>query len=298
MRSNILFALIAIALGNANISHATPQTPASSSSEWRDVEPDNLVLIDVKYGQIAIELAPVFAPNHVARLRKLIRARFYDGLSFYRVVDGFVAQGGIDVSVDSSKSSSPEVLKKWPRLKAEFDQPIDKSVIFTTLGNVDLFAPEVGHIQGFPAGRDTKEGRMWPLHCPGTFAFARAETPDTANTEFYVVIGQRPARLERNLSAFGHVIDGMQFLQKLQRGDPNVEMGVIKEASKRDAIIRIRLASDVPAKERPKFQVMRTDSETFEKLKDSKRKMDSAFFVRKPVPILDPCGLAVPAKRL
>ena len=72
--------------------------PAASapapSSDWRDVDPNNLVLIDTHYGEIAVELAPDFAPHHVERMRALIRAHFYDGKSFYRVIDGFVAQGG------------------------------------------------------------------------------------------------------------------------------------------------------------------------------------------------------------
>ena len=286
------FALI---LGAASALAA--EAPAGPPPEaWRDVDPNNLVLIDVKYGQIAVELAPDFAPKHAERLRKLIRAHFYDGLSFYRVIDGFVAQGGIGEGTASTGSYSPEQLKKWPPLKREFDQPIGKSV-FTPFGNADMFAPEVGHINGFAAARDVKEGRMWPLHCPGTFAFARDNEPDTATTEFYIVIGTRPPRLERNLSAFGRVIDGMQYAQKLERGDPNVESGVIQDAARQDKITRVRLASDLPANERPRFQVMKTDSDSFTQFKDSKRNIDNPFFFRKPLAILDICALQVPVRR-
>lgn len=277
-------------------SHAFAAEPPPPDS-WRDVDPNNLVLIDVKYGEIAVELAPEFAPKHALRLRKLIRSHFYDGLSFYRVIDGFVAQGGIGEGTASTGSYSPEQIKKWPPLKREFDQAIGKNTVFTPLGNADMFAPEVGHVDGFPAGRDVKEGRMWPLHCPGTFAFARDDAPDTATTEFYIVIGTRPPRLERNLSAFGRVIDGMQYVQKLERGDSNVAMGVIQDAAKQDKIIRMRLAADIPAKERPKFQVMRTDGEAFAQLRGSKRNIDNPFFFRKPLPILDICAMAAPVRR-
>ena len=78
----------------------------------------------------------------------------------------------------------------------------------------------------------------WLIHCPGTFAFARDNDADTATTEFYIVIGEAPRRLDRNLTAFGRVLDGMQYLQKLERGDPDVESGVIADVSKRDAIVR------------------------------------------------------------
>lgn len=289
--------LVAAALSAASALAA--DAPAGPPPEaWRDVDPNNLVLIDVKYGEIAVELAPEFAPKHVERLRKLIRAHFYDGLTFYRVIDGFVAQGGIGEGTASTGSYSPEQLKKWPPLKREFDQPIDKKRAFIPLGNADLFWSDVGHMDGFPIARDEKENRMWPIHCPGTFAFARDNEPDTATTEFYIVIGTRPPRLERNLSAFGRVIDGMQYVQKLERGDANVDSGVIPDKTKQDVISRVRRASDIPEKERPKFQVMKTDSDAFTQWKDGKRNIDNPFFFRKPLPILDICALSVPVRRL
>jgi len=268
--------------------------------DWRSVDPNNLVLIDTRYGQVAVELAPEFAPKHVERLRALIRAHFYDGLSFYRVVDGFVAQGGIGEGTASTKDHPKEAasLSQWPPLKAEFERSTGSDAAFTPLGNADLFAPEVGHVDGFPAGRDAKAGRMWMLHCPGTFAFARDNGADTATTEFYIVIGQAPRRLDRNLTAFGRVIDGMQYLQKLERGDPKVEIGVIQDVKRRDPILRMRLAADLPEKERPKFQVMRTDSASFAKEKETRKNPAPDFYVHTPPPVLDICGLAVPVRRL
>jgi peptidylprolyl isomerase len=267
---------------------------------WRDVAPDNLVLIDTKYGETAVELAPEFAPNHVARLRALIRAHFYDGLSFYRVIDGFVAQGGIGEGTASTKDHPKEAVdldKKWPPLKEEFDRPMS-GLTFTPLGNADLFAPEVGHVNGFPVGRDPKEGRAWILHCPGAFAFARDNDADTATTEFYIVIGEAPRRLDRQLTAFGRVVDGMQYLQKLNRGDPAVDNGVIDDVSRRDAIIRMRLASDIPAGERPHYQVMRTDSDAFAAEKAKKRNPAPEFYHRKPSGILDICLMPPPVQKV
>ncbi|MGQ0742389.1 MAG: peptidylprolyl isomerase [Alphaproteobacteria bacterium] len=286
-----IFAVFMLFSGQALAADAAP------ADAWRDVDPKNLVLIDVQYGRIAVELAPEFAPRHTERLRRLIGARYYDGLAFYRVIDGFVAQGGIGEGTASTGSYSPGQLKKWPALKREFEQPIGSKFAFMLLGNADLFWPEVGHVNGFPAGRDASEDRIWPLHCPGTFAFARDVEPDTATTEFYIVIGTRPPRLERNMTAVGRVIDGMQYVQKLERGDPDVESGVIQDKDRQDKIIRMRLAADLPAAERPKYQVMRTDSEEFAKFKESKRNIDNPFFFRKPLPILDICALSVPVRR-
>jgi peptidylprolyl isomerase len=267
---------------------------------WRSVDPENLVLIDTRYGQVAVELAPDFAPNHAARLRALIRAHFYDGLSFYRVIDGFVAQGGMGEGTASTKDhpKDAKTVDAWPALKAEFDRPSTGAPVFTPLGNADLFAPEAGFENGFAVAREPKDKREWLIHCPGTFAFARDNDPDTATTEFYIVIGQAPRRLDRDLTAFGRVLSGMQYLQKLERGDPDVDSGVIGDAAKRDPIVRMRIASDVPATERPSFQVMRTESKDFADAVEARRHPTSPFYFRKPPPVLDICGVPVAVKRI
>ncbi len=293
----IRIALIACILV-AGAAHAADKPPAGPPpAAFRTVSPDNLVLIDTKYGEIAVELAPAFAPGHVARMRALIRAHFYDGQSFYRVIDGFVAQGGVGEDTASTKIRDAALEKKWPKLKAEFDHPLGKAIAFTPLGNPDLFAPEVGHVDGFPVGRDVKDGRAWILHCPGTFAFARDNGDDTATTEFYIVIGQAPRRLDRNLTAFGRVLEGMQYLQKLQRGDGDVNAGVISDPAKRDKIIRMRLASDMPEKERPVFRVIRTESPDFAAIKDKRRHPAPEFYHRPPLANLDICAVPVLVKK-
>ncbi|MGH6872385.1 MAG: peptidylprolyl isomerase [Rhizomicrobium sp.] len=292
----ILALACAIAAGPVAAAGAPPGPPAEA---FRSVDPDNLVLIDTKYGQVAVELAPAFAPQHVARLKKLIRAHFYDGQTFYRVIDGFVAQGGIGEDTASTKDTTKKDAardKQWPKLKAEFDRPFGDDVTFTPLGNPDLFAPEVGHVDGFPVGRDPADKRMWIIHCPGTFAFARNNDDDSATTEFYIVIGEAPRRLDRNLTAFGRVLSGMQYLQKLERGDPDVESGVIQDVSRRDPILRMRLASDMPQAGRPAYRVLRTESPSFAGIKDKRRHPAPEFYHRPPLANLDICAVPVLVK--
>ena len=255
------------------------------ADEWRDVDPENLVVMDLSYGRVLIELAPQFAPKHADRFRALVRAKFYDGKTFYRVIDGFVAQGGIGEGDDKK-------LPEWPSLKAEFDAPI-ADVGFTPLGSPDLFAREVGHADGFPIGRDWEEGRMWLLHCPGTVAMARDTDPDTGGTEFYVPIGHAPRRLDRNLTAFGRVLEGMQYLQKLNRGDPKVDSGVIKDEAKRDPIVRVQMAADMPLAERPQIQVMDTGSKAFADFK-AQRRNPAPDFYKRPAANLDVCAFNAP----
>jgi peptidylprolyl isomerase len=259
------------------------------ADEWRDVDPENLVLMDVSYGRIAIELTPKFAPNHVDRFRKLVRSKFYESSTFYRVIDGFVAQGGIGEGEDKK-------LAEWPALTREFERPTGSDVIFTGLASPDLFSTETGFVDGAPAARDEKEGKVWLVHCYGAVAMARDDDPDTGATELYGVIGHAPRRLDRNLSVFGKVLEGMEFLQKLNRGDPEVESGVIQDASKRDPIIRTQIASDLPESERPQYQVMRTDSDVFAKRVEERRRPTTPFLLRKPPPYLDVCNVAVPVR--
>ncbi len=272
---------------------------ADDAKDWRAVDPDNLLLIGTKYGEVSVELSPKFAPRHAERMKALVRAHFYDGTNFYRVIEGFVAQGGVgeDTASTANKPKNPTTEEAWPKLKREFERPWGPDAKFTPLGSPDLFAKQTGHVDGFPVGRDPKAKTEWMIHCPGTFAFARDNDPDTATTEFYIVIGEAPRRLDRNLTAFGRVIDGMQYLQKLDRGDPAVDNGVIADKAKQDPITYMKFASDMPEAERPHYEVMRTDSVAFAKWKTNKKNPAPGFYLRTPPAILDICLAPVPTRK-
>ena len=289
-----------LAAAMAVVFAASVAQAADDSKDWRAVDADNLLLIGTKYGEVAVELSPKFAPKHAERMKALARAHFYDGTNFYRVIEGFVAQGGVgeDTASTASKPVNPETMKKWPELKREFERPWGADAKFTPLGSPDLFAKQVGHVDGFPVGRDPKAKMEWIVHCPGTFAFARDNAPDTASTEFYIVIGEAPRRLDRNLTAFGRVIDGMQYLQKLDRGDPAVDNGVIADKAKQDPITSMKLASDMPEAVRPHYEVMRTDSQAFAAWKKNKKNPAPGFYFRTPPAILDICLAPVPSRKV
>lgn len=280
MRKSILLAAIA----------AGALTAAAHAEDYREVDPENLVVMDTEYGRVLIELAPDFAPKHAERFRALVRAKFYDGKTFYRVIDGFVAQGGIGEGDDKK-------LPEWPSLTAEFDQKITGKTPFTPLGSPDLFAKEVGHLDGFPVGRDWDDGRMWILHCPGTVAMARDTDPNTGGTEFYIPIGHAPRRLDRNLTAFGRVLEGMQYIQKMNRGDAKVDSGVIKDESKRGEIERVRMAADMSGADRPRIEVMDTTSKSFAEFK-AQRRNPAPDFYKRVAKNLDICAFNVPVKRV
>ncbi|WP_300376172.1 peptidylprolyl isomerase [Henriciella sp.] len=256
------------------------------ASDWRAVAPENLLLIDTGKGRITIELNPDFAPGHVDRIRELAEAGVLDGETFYRVIDGFVAQGGLN---------EEGAVDAWPALENENDRPYGGED-FIELGNRDLFAPEVGHIDGFAVGRNQLLQEEWLLHCPGAVAMARDTGPDTAATEFYIVLDAQ-RYLDRNLTVFGRVIDGMKNVQALKRGDREIENGVIQAPDEGDEIIDFYMASSLPEDERPQWEVMETNSIAFEDFKVAKRIRNEEFFYRQPPQVLDICSFSVPARQ-
>ncbi|MEM1147821.1 MAG: peptidylprolyl isomerase [Pseudomonadota bacterium] len=254
--------------------------------DWRDVAPENLILIETVYGDIAVELNPDFAPNHVDQFRTLVRSDIYNGARFYRVIDAFVAQGGLQ---------DETAIAPFPNLKNENDRPLSDAA-FVPLGNADLFAPIVGHINGFAVGRSETLQREWLLHCPGAFAMARDTDPDSGGTEFYIVLDAQ-RYLDRNLTIFGRVIDGMAFVQKLKRGVRAIENGVIQAPDVGDEILSMTVAADMAEAIQPKYQVQAMPSQAFDASKTAKRVRNEAFFYRKPPEILDICGFEVPVRR-
>ena len=169
-----------------------------AQEEWRTPAQDDLVYIQLETGTVVMELAPFMAPNHVARFKDLVSEGFYDGLDFYRVMDGFVAQAGDHSEQKPSKNKS--------KLKPEFSRPTPEKSDFILVQSPDFIAPQTGFLHGFAAGRDPQAKQEWLLHCPSAVAFARNVQADTASTEFYIVIGQATRHLDRNMSTIGRVI--------------------------------------------------------------------------------------------
>jgi len=267
---------------------------------WNALEPDNTVYLELQEGTVVIELNPTFAPKTVSQFKDLLAEQFYRGLSFYRVIDGFVAQGGDESDVDGSQIDK--------LLKAEFEidwplKPKDKEAAenwvemsWTPVQEDDLFAPYTGFIDGFPAARDSeKAGKAWLTHCPGTVAMARNEDPDSSGTDFYIVIGQAPRYLDRNLTVFGRVVWGMDVVQRIKRG-PTMENGIIEEDLDRTWIKRMRLASSLEEKERMDIWIADTNSKGFKQMLKDRRNRKNKFFHHKPPKVLDICQVPIPVR--
>ena len=258
-----------------------------SAEQWRQLDAENLVYLETDDGRVIIELNPVFAPKTSAQFQRLVREGFYNDEYFYRVIDGFVAQGGdgSDLNRELSQATLP----------AEFERTYSENDSFISVQTNDLFAPETGFVNGFAAARDPKTKKVWLTHCPGVVAMARDNDPNSGSTDFYIVIGQAPRYLDRNLTIFGRVIVGMDTVQKIKRG-PKDNNGVILETEKQTRINKIRMGTDVLKEERMAISVMNTNHDEFKALLDSRRNRSSAFFHYQPPAVLDVCQVPLPTR--
>jgi len=259
---------------------------------WRMIAPENLLIIDTDYGRTVIELSPEFAPNHVQRIRDLAKQEFYDGLTFYRVIDGFVAQGGRGEGKDAR--ALPD---GFDTLTIENDRARE-GLEFVTVVSPDLYAKQSGHVNGFAAASNPETGRTWLQHCPGSMAMARDNDPDSGDAEFYIVLGPGTRYLDRNLTVFGRVIDGMEFIQKLNRGVRSIDSGVITDIARRDVIRKFTIAADMPLDSRPVYEVMPTPSDEFDIFKVSKRIRNEQFFYRQPPKVIEACTVVASVRQV
>ena len=293
---SMLLALPAIAAEQTKPTPTAKELLAKSTpGEWRTPDPQNLIFMQLPQGRVAIELAPDFSPLHAANIRTLVRGHYFDGLAIIRVQDNFVTQWGDpndDESGDKNKIRSLGKARKT--LPPEYTRTIDPKLPWTALPDGDVYAPEVGFSEGFPAARDPASGQEWLAHCYGAVGVARDVDPQSGSgSSLYAVIGQAPRRLDRNLAIAGRVIEGMPLLSGLPRGaEP---MGFYTNPAQRISIESVRLAADIPAKDRPALEVLRTDSPTFAALVEAKRNGRNAFYAL-PAGKVDLCSIDVPVR--
>jgi peptidylprolyl isomerase len=264
---------------------------ASPKSDWRTLDPSRTLYLELATGRVVIELAPQFAPEHVANISTLAHEHFWDGTSIYRSQDNFVVQFGDVDGEDPAKAKSLGTART--HLPAEFHRSA-KGLDFQKLPDRDGWAKEVGFVDGFPAARDSATGKAWLAHCYGALGAGRNNADDSSiGAELYVTIGQSPRQLDDNITVVGRVVKGMELLSVIPRGpDP---MGFYKDAKLRTPIKSIRLASEVPADERTALELLRTDSQTFRDVAESKRNRVDDFYKR-PAGHIDLCNVPLPVR--
>ena len=241
----------------------------SKPSDWRPLDPDKTLYLELAQGRVIIELAPQFAPNHVANIVTMVRAGYFDGLAVMRVQDNYVAQWG------DAEGKRP-IGNAKNTLTAEFDRAA-AGLPFVKLPDADTYAPEVGLSDGFPTARDGASGRAWMAHCYGTVGAGRdTDANSGGGKELYAVIGHSPRHLDRNVTLVGRIVKGIEWLSSLPRGTG--DLGFYEKPEQRVPIKSIRVMADVPAAERTPLEVMRTDTPTFKALVESRRNRTDEWF--------------------
>jgi peptidylprolyl isomerase len=265
---------------------AVEEAPAEA---WRPIDPADLLVIEMKEGgRIVIELAPDFAPVHVANVRAFARAGWWNGAGIYRVQDNYVAQWG---NGDAKTELPARVVRQPP---AEYYRDL-AGLAVRPLGYPDSYAPMVGHANGWPVAYDPEQGRAWLTHCYSYVGVGRDLAPDTGTGgELYAVIGHAPRHLDLNIALIGRVIEGMPLLSARPRGTE--ALGFYKDPAQNIPIARARLAADMPAAERPAYEVLRSDSDAFGRFVTGRANRGGDFFQR-PAGGVDICNAQVPVRK-
>ncbi len=259
----------------------------SSAADWRPLDPDNTLYLNLEKGRVVIELAPNFAPNHAKNIKALVRDGYFDGLAIVRSQENYVAQWA-----DPDEKREVKTAKR--KLNGEFTVKYPSNLPFTRLPDVDGYAPQVGHANGFPAGRDPKAGTAWLAHCYASVGVARGTDANSGDgTSLYVVTGHAPRQLDRNITAVGRVVQGMELLTTLPRGTG--PLGFYEKAEERTPIKSMQLAADVPDAERSKLEIIRTDTATFKSIIDAQRNRGGDWY-KVPAGHIDLCNVPLPVR--
>lgn len=260
---------------------------ASKPSDWRPLDPNNTLYMDLPSGRVVIELQPDFAPKHAANLRALARARYFDGLAITRSQDNYVVQWG----ESDAKKPMGEAKKALP---PEFTRPA-AGLKFTVLPDLDTYAAQTGFVNGFPAARESGNGAAWMVHCYGVVGAGRDNDVNSGSgAELYVVSGNAPRLLDRNITVVGRVVQGMELLSTMPRGKGT--MGFYQTPEERTPITHVRLAADVPEAERASLEVLRTDTQTFADLVESRRNRQDEWY-KVPAGRIDVCNVPLPVRK-
>ena len=248
-------------------------------------DPENTLYLDLKDGRVVINLRPDLAPAHVARVKELVRKGFYDGLKFHRVIEGFMAQTGDPQGTGQGGSDLPDVAGEFAFRRAPgggfagvgaaptggqmglsgsmtvLTQPDAQAMV-----NADFKVPGIG------------------LFCPGTLGMARASSPDSANSQFFIMTGRKDD-LNGGYTAFGRVVLGMEAVRALKAGSPAADGRVEGDP---DVMTRVRMASSMPEAERPSVRVMDVRSPAFAALVERTRTARG--------PAFNVCDIELPAQ--
>jgi len=275
LRLALIGALAAAVIGPAV---AAPVPPRPAAADWRTPDPENTLVIDTNKGRIIVELAPGIAPNHVERIKTLTRQGFYDGRTFFRVIEGFMDQTGDPLETGEGQSSLPNLEPEFSfrrgadQAMTVADRPGGKEA--GLMGTMPVISePIIGAMM-------TLDGRVtaYSPFCSGVLGMARASEPNSGNSQFFLMRADY-RNLDNKYTAFGRVISGLDVVRAVKVGEPVAEP--------RDRMERVRLLADIPETERPRVRVIDTRGAWFKAYAAAKAASTPSFNI---------CDLEVPAE--
>jgi len=286
---------------------------AAPKGDWVAIAAADLLVMELapdaarRPRRVVIQLMPApFSQGWIGNIRKLAAAKWWDGTSVNRVQDNYVVQWG-DAS---EKKELPAGLGDVP--ESEYVSPIDP-MLLKEIGagrraygdarpmvsvSRDTYADGANFERGWPLAYSwidrAERSSRWPVHCYGMVGVGRDLPPNTGTgAELYTVIGHAPRHLDRNIALVGRVIEGIEHLSSLPRGTQ--ALGFYKTAAERTPIVSIRMATDLPAAQQPRFEYLSTESDSFARYADARANRRDDFFIR-PAGGADICNVPVPVR--
>ncbi len=247
---------------------AAAPAPEPAAPDWRQVDPENALVIETTKGRIIVEMSPEAAPRHVAQIKALARQKVYDGLSFFRVIDWFMDQTGDPKNTGDGASS-------MPNLKAEFTFRRGPEAPFTPVATP--MGADEGLIGALPVVSQSSalmkltpdhQVSAWGTYCPGVAGMARDEDPDSANSQFFLMRQAYPS-LDKRYTVWGKVLVGLDVVRAIAPGEPPPDP---------DRMSTVRVLADLPQAGRPKVYVLDPRGPAFAKLLAKTRTARGADF--------------------
>ena len=272
----------------------TSELIASAPADaWQALDPSQTLYLDFEPRpgatpvRVIIALAPDLAPNHVAAVKALVGAKFFDNRAIVRSQDNYVAQWG-----DGAAALALNL--PGAKMEPEFDKVMGAEFRPSGLHDGDVYAKRVGIWRNWPVAWDPSTRRAWLPHCYGMIGAGRDDAGNSGGpAEMYVVTGHSPRALDRNVTLFGRVVRGMEHLTTLPRGTE--ALGFYGEGQVKPKIIAIRLASELPPEQRENLQVLRTDHPIYADLLESRRNRRDSWTLYK-ADRLEICNAPLPVR--
>ena len=238
---------------------------AAAAPGWRQLDPDNTLVVDTSKGRIVVEMRPDFAPLAVARVKLLAREHLYDGLLFHRVIAHFVDQTGNPNNHDGGVSAHPDLAPEFTFRLDPNVHPIARTASDAVEG-FDGATPFEG--EAISVRRADGTLRAWGAYCPGAVGMGRQADPGSANSEIFFM-RDAARRLDRDYTVWGRVVSGLDVVRAVAVGEPPVQP---------DRMLKVTVMADLPAVERPRLEIAEAQSPQMKAAIDRARTAKGADF--------------------